>query len=253
MPLRTAAASLLLALALAAPARTAGPQRPESVLDFLSIWLDMERKGAAEDIEDFDRATNRLARAEGELTTAVQKLARMVREGTGDRQAVSNAEDAVADAEARARAEQERRRVLSVRLAERVRRISSLREEILKRREAGRSADDPLSGRWDVTINPGPRHAVFRLVLDGTLVWGEYTMEGGFRGSFRGTLVGDRLFIERIDSERGNDARFWGRLVPSQKRITGTWEATAMAPAVGPVAGSWVAVPAKDPEDGEEK
>jgi len=124
---------------------------------------------------------------------------------------------------------------------------------ILKRGVAGRSADDPLSGRWDVTINPGPRHAVFRLVLDGTLVWGEYTMEGGFRGSFRGTLVGDRLFIERIDSERGNDARFWGRLVPSQKRITGTWEATAMAPAVGPVAGSWVAVPAKDPEDGEEK
>jgi len=253
MSLRTAAASLLLALTLAVPARSAGPQRPESILDFLSIWLDLERKSAGEDIEDFDRATNRLARAEGELTAAVQKLARMVREGTGDRQAVANAEDAVSDAEARVRGEQERRRILSARLADRVRRISSLREEILRRREAGRSADDPLSGRWDVTINPGPRRAVFRLVLDGTLVWGDYTMDGGFRGSFRGTLVADRLSLERIDSERGLDARFWGRVVPSQRRMTGTWEATALAPAVGAVAGSWSAVPAKEPEDGDER
>ncbi|HQR45549.1 MAG TPA: hypothetical protein PK598_05965 [Thermoanaerobaculia bacterium] len=251
MSLRTAAASMLLALAVAVPARSAGPPRGESVLDFLSVWLEMERKGAGEDVEDFDRATARLTRAEGDLTAAVQKLARMAREGTGDRQAVANAEDAVTEAESRVRGEQERRRVLSARLADRVRRISSLREEVLRRREAGRTADDPLSGRWDVTINPGPRRALFRLVLDGTLVWGDYTMDGGFRGSFRGTLVADRLFLERIDSERGTDARFWGRVVPSQRRITGTWEATALAPATGPVAGSWTAVPAKDPEDGD--
>ncbi|HUM02190.1 MAG TPA: hypothetical protein VL084_07885, partial [Thermoanaerobaculia bacterium] len=147
MSLRTAAASLLLALTLAVPARSAGPQRPEGVLDFLSVWLDLERKGATEDLEDFDRATNRIARAEGELTAAVQKLARMVREGTGDRQAVANAEDAVAEAEARVRGEQERRRLLSARLADRVRRISLLREEILRRREAGRSAERKRLGR----------------------------------------------------------------------------------------------------------
>ena len=251
MSVRTAAATLLLALALAVPARSAGPPRGESVLEFLTIWLDMERRDAGEDLEDFERATNRLTRAEGDLTAAVQKLARMVREGTGDHQAVSNAEDAIADAEARVRGEVERRRNLSARLADRVRRISSLRQEILRRRGAERAADDPLSGRWDVTINPGPRKAIFRLVLDGTLVWGDYTMDGGFRGSFRGTLVGDRLSLERIDSEQGQDARFWGRVVPSQRRISGTWEATALAPAIGPVARSWTAVPAKEPEDGD--
>ena len=249
--MRAVAASLLLAAGLALPARPAGPPRADGVLDVLSISLEMERKGALEDLEDFDRSTNRLARAEGDLTAAVQKYSRLVKEGAAGRQALLNAEDAVAEAEARVRGEQERRRTLAVRIGERVRRIAAFREEILRRREAEKPADDPLSGRWDVTVNPGPLRGVFRLVLDGTLVWGEYTLEGGFRGSLRGTLVADRVSLERIDSELGLDARFWGGLNRSQKKITGTWEATALAPAIGPVAGSWTAVPAKEPEEGE--
>jgi hypothetical protein len=251
MSVRTAFATLLLALSLARPAGAAGPPRADSVLDFLSISLELEKKGALDDLEEFDRATGRLLRAEGDLTATIQRLSRLIREGTADHQAVANAEDAVSEAESRVRSEQERRRLLSSRLADRARRASALREEILKRREADRSADDPLSGRWEVTLNPGPRRGLFRLVLDGTLVWGDYSLDGGFRGSFRGTLVGDRISLERIDSERGLDARLYGRLNAAQKRIVGTWEATAIAPAIGPSAGSWVAVPAKEPEEAD--
>jgi hypothetical protein len=254
MRVRTSSGSLLLLLFFAGPAGSAGPPpRADSVADFLSVSLELEKKGALEDLEDFDRATGRLSRAEGDLTAAIQRLSRLIRDGTADRQAVANAEDAMAEAESRVRFEQERRRLLSSRLAERARRTSAFRDEILRRREAGHAADDPLSGRWEVTVNPGPRHAIFRLVLDGTLVWGDYSLDGGFRGSFRGTLVADRLSLERIDSERGLDARFYGRLIAAQKRITGTWEATAIAPATGPTAGSWVAVAAKEPEDGDKQ
>ena len=251
MPRRLPTAIVLAALLLAAPARPAGPPRADSVVEVLTISLDIERKGGLEDLEEFERATARLTRAEGDLTAAVQRLGRLAREMTADRQAAANAEDAVAEAATRVRIEEERRREISGRLSERIRRIAAIRGEILKRRETSRSPEDPLSGRWDVLINPGPTRAVFQLVLDGTLVWGDYGMDGGFRGSFRGTLVGDRLSLERIDSERGFDARFWGRLSPGQKKITGTWEATAIAPVVGPVAGSWTATPAKEPEDGE--
>lgn len=251
MSVRTAAVSFALALTIALPARSAGPPRSDGVSEFLLLSLDMERKGALEDLEDFDRITARVSRAEGDFGAAVQRLGRLAREMTADRQAVANAEDAVAEAEARVRAEQERRRELSARIAERVRRIAALRGEILRRRETGRSPDDPVTGRWEVLINPGPVRGVFRLVLDGTLVWGDYSLDGGFRGSVRGTLVADRLSLERIDSERGFDARFWGRLNAAQRRITGTWEATALAPAIGPVAGSWTATPAKEPEEGE--
>lgn len=251
MSSRAASVSLVLALAIALPARTAGPPRADSVSEFLSLSLDMERKGALDDLEDFDRITARVGRAEGDLAAAVQRLGRLAREMTADRQAVRGAEDAVAEAEGRVRAEGERRRAVASRIAEHVRRISALRAEILKRREAARAPDDPVSGRWDVQINPGPVRGVFQLVLDGTLVWGDYSLDGGFRGSFRGTLVEDRLSLERIDSERGFDARFWGRLNLAQRRINGTWEATALAPAIGPVAGSWTATPAKEPEEGD--
>ena len=50
-------------------------------------------------------------------------------------------------------------------------------------------------------------------------------------------------------SERGYDATFYGRVQPLAKRITGTWEATAIAPTIGPVAGTWSATLLPDDED----
>lgn len=119
-----------------------------------------------------------------------------------------------------------------------------------RRRSASRRPADPITGRWEATIDPGTRKGSFRLVLDGTLVSGDYTLDGGFRGSLRGTYVGERITIQRIDSERGFDATFYGRVQPQLKRITGTWEATAIAPAIGPVAGTWSAALLPDDEDG---
>lgn len=251
MGLRPAVRRLAVALVLfaALPAR-AVPPREDSVLEFLRLALDMEKRGAADDFEEFERVTGRLARAEGDLSGATDRLARLIREGA-DLATAQSAEDALADAEARVRSEQERRRLLSSRIAERVRRAAALREEIVKRRGAGKTADDPLTGRWDVAVNPGGRRGVLRLVLDGALVWGDYTFDGGFRGSIRGQLAGDRLSFERIDVERGFDARFYGRLTTSPRRLTGTWEATAIAPSTGPPAGSWSAVPGREPEDGD--
>ena len=98
-----------------------------------------------------------------------------------------------------------------------------------------------MTGRWQVVIDPGGRRGVYRLTLDGTLLSGDYVLDGDFRGSLRGTFVGDRVSIQRIDSERGFDATFYGRVQPAARRITGTWEETVLAPATGPVAGTWSA------------
>ena len=155
------------------------------------------------------------------------------------------------EAEARARAAQENRRAAVSRMLDRAQRIGMLQEEIARRRSATRKPADPVTGRWQTVIDPGGRRGVFRLVLDGTLLSGDYVLDGGFRGSVRGTYIGERVSIQRIDSERGFDATFYGRLQPLAKRITGTWEATAIAPTVGPVAGTWSAtlLPEED-EDG---
>jgi hypothetical protein len=102
-----------------------------------------------------------------------------------------------------------------------------------------------------VSVNPGGRRGFYRLSLDGTILSGDYALDGGFHGSLRGTFVGDRVVLERIDSERGADAKFYGRLttVPT-RRLAGTWEGTQIAPAPvsGPVAGTWAAQPAREEE-----
>lgn len=238
------AVAMVAAAAAPAPSRTGDP-----VLDVLLVSLDMEKKRSAEDAEEFERSGERLARAEGEFSAAVARLARLVRDGAGDRVSLEAAGDAVEDARARVQVQQDRRRGIAESLAEHGRRAAALREEIAKRRDGLRAPSDPVTGRWDVAINPGNRRGTMRLVLDGTLVSGDYVLDGGFRGSLRGTFVGDRLSLDRIDAERGFDAKFYGRVSSgAARRIGGTWEATVIAPTTGPTAGSWSAQPARDEE-----
>jgi hypothetical protein len=73
-------------------------------------------------------------------------------------------------------------------------------------------------------------------------VTGLYQLSGGWKGSMRGTLIGDRVHLERIDAQQGFVAVYNGRLVTrgGEKRIEGVWEATGLATGQ-PAAGSWVA------------
>jgi hypothetical protein len=246
------AAGLLLTLALPAGAATVPTRTGDGVLDVLLTSVDMEKRRVTEDLEEFDRISGQASRAESDLNVALNQIARLAREGTLDRNALEQAEQAAAEARARVEAGQERRRAISERLAEHVRRLAAFREEIARRREALRSTlSDPLTGRWEVFINPGARRGVYRLSLDGTILSGDYVLDGGFHGSLRGTFVGDRVTLERIDSERGLDARFYGRLtIGPARRIAGTWDGTQIAPAPvsGPVAGTWSAQPAHEEE-----
>ena len=115
-----------------------------------------------------------------------------------------------------------------------------------------RSTEEALrasEARFATAFNSAGVMMLIVRALDGTIVSGDYVLDGGFRGSVRGTFVGDRLSIDRIDSERGFDAKFYGRVTSgAARRIGGTWEATLIAPATGPTAGSWSAQPAREDE-----
>jgi hypothetical protein len=245
-------AALLLAIGVPLAAATLHSRTGDPVLDMLQTSVNMERRRVLEDLEEFDRISGQASRAESDLNASLNQVARLAREGILDRALLEQAEQAAADARARAQAGQDRRRAVSERLAEHVRRLGAFREEIARRREALRSAlSDPLTGRWEVFINPGARRGFYRLSLDGTILSGDYVLDGGFHGSLRGTFVGDRVMLERIDSERGADAKFYGRLTTAPaRRLAGTWEGTQIAPVPvsGPVAGTWAAQPAREEE-----
>jgi hypothetical protein len=87
------------------------------------------------------------------------------------------------------------------------------------------------------------------LQQQGTLVSGTYALSGGFSGSFRGTLVAGKVRLERIDSQIGFAAIFYGRLLGQGRnlRLQGNWEATQLASGL-PSNGNWSA---RKTEEGE--
>lgn len=99
----------------------------------------------------------------------------------------------------------------------------------------------PLNGSWQLVVEPG-QEGVAYLQQQGTLVTGTYALSGGFSGSFRGTFVARKIRLERIDSQFGFAAIFYGRLVGrgENARIQGNWEATQLASGL-PSMGNWTA------------
>jgi hypothetical protein len=103
------------------------------------------------------------------------------------------------------------------------------------------AAEAPLNGTWRLVVEPGQDGFVY-LQQQGTLVAGTYALSGGFTGSFRGTFVSGKVRLERIDSQIGFAAIFYGRLVGRGEnlRLQGNWEATQLASGL-PSRGSWTA------------
>lgn len=103
------------------------------------------------------------------------------------------------------------------------------------------SVEAPLTGTWELVVEPG-QEGVASLQQQGTLVTGTYALSGGFNGSFRGTLVAGKVRLERIDSQIGFAAIFYGRLVGQGRnlRLQGNWEATQLATGL-PSTGNWTA------------
>jgi len=103
------------------------------------------------------------------------------------------------------------------------------------------AAKAPLNGTWRLVVEPGHDGLAF-LQQQGTLVNGTYALSGGFTGSFRGTFVAGKVRLERIDSQIGFAAIFYGRLVGRGEdlKLQGNWEATQLASGL-PSQGSWTA------------
>lgn len=209
----------------------------------LRAQLDREKRRLAADSAELSELTRRLEASLRELTTLSRSLAEVASRAEVAPEEIARREEAVAASEQEARSLLDRRRLLADRVLDRRRGIAMLEAEL---RGKGR-ASDLLSGRWAVWIEPGEQRGVFRMSLDGTLVSGDYSLEGGYSGSLRGTLVGDRLRLERVDSRLGFATVFHGRLARDGQAITGTWESTTFGSG-SPGSGRWRAQPVREEE-----
>ncbi len=109
-------------------------------------------------------------------------------------------------------------------------------------------AEAPLTGTWRLVVEPGQDGLAY-LQQQGTLVTGTYALSGGFSGSFRGTLVAGKVRLERIDSQIGFAAIFYGRLVGQGRnlRLQGNWEATQLASGLAS-SGNWTGAKVQERE-----
>jgi len=150
------------------------------------------------------------------------------------------------------RARDEHQQELESLLLMRIFELQRVRREVLANRAIVEAADGlaatasdqvgVLTGNWALTVQPGLKGTAY-LVQQGTLVSGTYELSGGWTGSLRGTLVANKIRLERIDSQLGFAAIFYGELNLAEDPpvIQGRWEATQLATGM-PSAGGWRAV-----------
>ncbi len=121
-------------------------------------------------------------------------------------------------------------------LAERdvlARRVADLRSKLPREEEL-------ISGVWEISWLPAAISGTFYLDQSGTLVTGQYRLGSLGSGSLRGTFVGSKLYLERVDAKRGRDAELEGYLDADGKTIRGTWQAFELVQG-GLPHGQWVA------------
>ena len=95
-------------------------------------------------------------------------------------------------------------------------------------------------------VRISPPEAADALVAAGAV---ELDDRVSFRAALRGTLVNDRLRLERVDSRLGFSAIYYGRVARDATSIAGTWEATTFGNGVAG-AGVWKALREEDREEG---
>ncbi|MGQ9752321.1 MAG: hypothetical protein ACUVRE_06750 [Thermoanaerobaculaceae bacterium] len=210
------------------------------VLEVFRSQLELEKRLAGSEWSQLERGQEELRQACDRMLRLGDDLIRAQRDSEESAVLISRSKDlrrAEAEVASLISAVQQLRSTLVARRAV----IEQLVAETKRLEAALETTGDELSGRWNVVIEPGGLRGTFDLRLFGTLVSGVYELSGGWRGSLRGTLVGNALRLERIDSQLGFVAVYTGRLVGREgdRRLEGTWQATNLA-AGQPTAGTWM-------------
>ncbi len=119
------------------------------------------------------------------------------------------------------------------------RRIDALERQIGAILRGG-DPNDPITGRWRVSLGSPVVEAIFELQLNGTLVAGTFRIAEGPSGSLRGTYAGGQLNLERVDDEGGIAGTYLGTVDPRSGRASGLWTPNDLS-AGGPGMTGWSA------------
>ncbi len=203
----------------------------------LESEIKLERKLLVGDLANLNFAYRSWNRAVAHVAELQDSLMVAAKADKVSAQAIDDLVQQIASEMALAAAYQNQIQILNERILNRQQRIEVMDDERLTS-IVQEEAEDPVSGEWEVAIGPQDLTGKFILSLSGTLVSGTYQLSGGWKGSLKGTLVGNRVRLERIDAEQGFMAVYYGRLDKETLTLQGTWESTLFTTG-GPMGGNW--------------
>jgi hypothetical protein len=225
---------LLLALSLAAGAQDSAAA-PSSAAAGVQTELRLERRLLSLDLVSYNETRERERRAREQVSAVLGRLDQALASDAMSLGTLETLRDQLAAAREAAHTAEIRLDSQLANLQERMRRIALLEGESGPARPA-----DALTGRWRVTVLPQNFTATFDLRLNGTVVSGTYQIDGGGNGSFRGSLAGGHLRLERIDAQGGADS-LWEGTLGTNRIDDGTWGTHELVTGQPP-RGKWTAV-----------
>ncbi len=258
---RTAALAAMVLLAGTALPQERQFVRPEDAivaLFSLQTDLEVERKILAREEARYEANQRQRAEIRDRLARMHEEMEALFRLERGETagEAASERERAASDAEVRQSAEAKEVEVMSLERGETAARDEGrrLRDEIRQIRarialkgvqldslRASLPKDqDSVTGLWEVSLLPSGDKGVFMLWQSGTLVSGQYVLDGPFRGSLEGTLINRQIVLRRIDARLGRSMEFSGYLSADGQRVQGTWLNYDLSSGRSP-SGSWTA------------
>jgi hypothetical protein len=217
------------------------PEEQLAAIYALRVQLDIEQKQLDDDMQRLIQlsAAREDARARvHRLYSDLDDLYQGKTEGSDDD--LDARETEIAKAEQEVDLLTREARDLRSRIRETRGRIDLLGEQTSRLRKALPADSESLTGVWDVTYLPSGDKGAFTLRQSGTILAGEYSLEGGWQGSLQGTIVSGKVLLHRIDSRLGHSQNLEGQLSPDGHTLRGTWQNFILSGG-SPTSGNWVA------------
>lgn len=240
------AATVLCVLLLAAPTAAAAQdlKRPEeqlAALYALRVQLEVEQKRLDDDLLKYTRTAEQREAARGRLRGLYDALDDMIAGKTQSTpEELEEREAAIGRAELELEGLTRAARDLRLRIRDSQERIALLSDKAGRLRRTLPSDSETLTGTWDWTYLPSNDKGSFTLRQSGTIVAGEYSLEGGWRGSLQGTFVNGKILLHRIDSKLGHSQDLEGAIAPDGKTLRGRWQNFILSGGQA-TSGDWVA------------
>ena len=217
------------------------PEEQLAAIYSLKVQLEIEQRRLDDALQRYNEKARTREEARGRLARLYDDLDAMV-QGRSDADAalMRDREEEIQKVEQQVEVLTQETRRIRADIKDAHERIDLLGERIGKLRKTLPSDNESLTGAWDVSYLPSGDKGVFSLRQSGTLLVGEYTLEGGWKGSLQGTFVDGKVLLHRIDSKLGRSSDLEGSIAPDGRTIRGTWQSFILSGGQ-PTSGQWVA------------